>query len=58
MRTMERPLQYLAAARRINSAKVTRVLAECAWRLENGWPTQEAHTVRDTALKAIVVTGR
>lgn len=58
MRTMERPLQHLAAARRIAPARVTRILAECAWHLENGWSVQEAHRVRDTALKVIVVTGK
>ena len=58
MKTMERPLQHLAAARRINPAKVTRILAQCANHLENGWPVQEAHAVRDTALKLIVVEGR
>jgi len=57
MRTMERPLQHLSAARRINPAKVTRILAQCANHLENGWPVQEAHRVRDTALRLIVVTG-
>lgn len=58
MRTMERPLQHLAAARRINPARVTRILAQCANHLENGWPVQEAHQVRDTALKVIVVAGK
>ena len=55
---MERPLQHLAAARRIDPARVTRILAQCANHLENGWPVQEAHQVRDTALKVIVVAGK
>lgn len=57
-KTMDRPLQHLAAARRINPGKVTSILAACARHLENGWPVQEAHAVRDNALKAIVVEGR
>jgi hypothetical protein len=55
---MERPLQHLAAARRINPARVTRILAECAHRLENRWPMQEAHQIRDNALRAVVVAGK
>jgi hypothetical protein len=58
MKTMDRPLQHLAAARRINPAGVTRILSQCAHHLENGWPVQEAHQVRDNALRVIVVTGR
>jgi len=58
MKTMERPLQHLAAARRIDPARVTRILAECVHHLESGWPVQEAHRVRDNALHAVVVVGR